>query len=392
MNRLLLSFSPWVMLMIAYAVISAPTAHGIDRADASGDTTVPARACCSQLAFAGRGKRLPVSATVNCVSLSPDGTRGLAASGDTLILWDFPAGKVIYRLEAAPGHPLTGDIYQRHYEIERAITCMAVDWKSQVVVTGNGRGTLQVWDISKGKLLRAIQANEYRPNVAGELTAVAVSFDGQRIYSSGFEKGKRDAIKVWDLRSGKQLQTIAQAKKAREGLGAYAYILPLKDGQRALLDGFEGLVLWDLVKDTRLSTLNVPDATLLTATDAAGKLLTLSSVFPRLVVRGSKGQELRTLLRIGVDNDPPTHEPSAMAFVPPDGKKALTGGRDGDLMLWDVDRGKLVAAWKTSTYQEAVQGIAISANAKYALTGSKNGVVQLWEMATGKVLGHFTLD
>src|SRR5437016_918124 len=42
---------------------------------------------------------------VDCVSISPDGKRGLSCSGDTLTLWSLPAGKAVRTFEAVPGDP-----------------------------------------------------------------------------------------------------------------------------------------------------------------------------------------------------------------------------------------------------------------------------------------------
>src|SRR5262249_13445753 len=76
-----------------------------------------------------------------------------------------------------------------------------------------------------------------------------------------------------------------------------------------------------------------------------------------------------------------------VAFLP-DGKKALSGGYDGTLRLWDVDTGKLV--WSVEAHKH-VHRIAVSADGKVALTAGFSDF-KVWEVATGKETRRFKPD
>ena len=64
-----------------------------------------------------------------------------------------------------------------------------------------------------------------------------------------------------------------------------------------------------------------------------------------------------------------------------DGKRLLTGARDGTAILWEAAGGK-----QLHTFQHAddVTSVALSGDGGRALTGSNDGTTVLWESATGK--------
>jgi WD40 repeat protein/uncharacterized caspase-like protein len=67
-----------------------------------------------------------------------------------------------------------------------------------------------------------------------------------------------------------------------------------------------------------------------------------------------------------------------------DGKMMLTGGEDHVALLWEIDSGKQLRAFRGHT--NAVLAVAFSPDGKYVLTGSKDRTAILWETATGKKL------
>jgi WD40 repeat protein len=70
-----------------------------------------------------------------------------------------------------------------------------------------------------------------------------------------------------------------------------------------------------------------------------------------------------------------------------DGRRAVSGGYDGKVRVWDLETGTTV---HTLTGHGQVTSVAISADGRRAITGSYNGAVQLWDLETGTAVHTLT--
>lgn len=68
----------------------------------------------------------------------------------------------------------------------------------------------------------------------------------------------------------------------------------------------------------------------------------------------------------------------------PDGKRALTGGDDNTLRLWDLETGHCLHVFEG--HMSSVHSVAWSADGCRALSGSGDQTVRLWNMETGRCL------
>src|SRR5262249_45900890 len=105
----------------------------------------------------------------------------------------------------------------------------------------------------------------------------------------------------------------------------------------------------------------------------------------RLVTAGADGWVIvRDVQRGSVQRSWFAHDRVRAAALSPDGKRLLTGAADGTSVVWDVDTGRKVATLRRSGQVEAV---AWAADGKSALTGHKEGGASVWEAATGAEVG-----
>ena len=70
-----------------------------------------------------------------------------------------------------------------------------------------------------------------------------------------------------------------------------------------------------------------------------------------------------------------------------DGRRALSGDKDGTVRLWDADTGKSMRTFKG--HKSSIHGVGFSRDGKQAISGGGDGTLRLWALETGKELQCF---
>ena len=68
----------------------------------------------------------------------------------------------------------------------------------------------------------------------------------------------------------------------------------------------------------------------------------------------------------------------------PDGQKAVSGGLNGDLKLWDANTGKNIAEWTGHT--DCVKSLCWSKDGGRMMSGSDDGTARVWDMESRKTV------
>ena len=111
----------------------------------------------------------------------------------------------------------------------RQVNAVAVTADGRQAVSASNDLTLKVWDLRTGKDLLTLEGH------TGFVTAVAVTADGRQAVSASFN----GTLKVWDLRTGKTLYTL-------EGHASSAVAVTADGSHAVFASDDETLKVWDL--------------------------------------------------------------------------------------------------------------------------------------------------
>jgi WD40 repeat protein len=215
-------------------------------------------------------------------------------------------------------------------------------------------------------LWRLCHANQRTLHHGGQVRSVAVSPDGTRLASAGFQ-----AVVLWDLSTRRRLHTLPGHLP-----DAVAFS---PDGGRVAASTFNGtLTIWDARSGKVVSTLSkqafsLSDETVAFSPD--GRLLALAGTDHAVKVwEVATGRRVLTLegedLCYGV------------AFSP-DGRR-LASSSKGAVLVWDTQSGKAVLTCRG--HDKWVRGVAFSPDGARLASAGQDRTVRVWDAATGKQL------
>ncbi len=246
------------------------------------------------------------------LALSSDGRYAASSensvSEQPVLIWGLKTGKVLHKLML------------KDRRTNRLCTALSFSADDRRVMVATTNGTVLSWDL--------VTEQEQPPNALGtgprsEDDFRVADFTGDRQHLvTGSRTG---VVQLWDLKSGKKLQTFAGHA------GGIRIVTSSAEGRFILSAGSDSTVrLWDVASGVELKQLKIDD------------------------------KRVRCI-----------------AFSP-DSRRALSAGLDGPVHLWELANGEEVCRMEGHTM--GVNSVAFSPDGRRAISGSDDRSVRLWQL------------
>ena len=319
---------------------------------------------------------------VRAVSLTADGRQALSASADgTLILWDMTTGELLRRFE---GHTA-------------CVTGAAFLPGDHRALSASADGSLRVWDVATGAQL-------HQSDLQGAIASLAVNPAGVALAGLAdghvvlWDAATRSVTRRWRAHPG-PVQSVALSPDDALALTSMAQVLPLwdrddeahphrVDWRRALAAEGRGALpispdattaLWELASGAQITGSRPDIETFVIAAGPSDMTLQMPTFNPAVAWLDIHSHAF--LLRLL------GHASHVQAVaLTPDGRSVLAGADDGTVRLWDLYSGAEVRALEYSDALIAVTAVDISPDGRYGLAAFMEGSISVWEVASGAEL------
>jgi WD40 repeat protein len=356
---------------------------------------------------------------VTSVAFHPEDARRLASAGEdrAVRVWDVPSGREVLQLQGhidncsglafrPDGRLLASASYDRtirlwdattlasnqrqelyNFEVPQEAWTVSISPGGTRVAAAGYDGHVQLWDALTGRKLR-----NFSNSFAGTVFSLAFSPDGQKIAAVGFDDGTPACVlKVLDVQTG---EAVLEHRESQEIFATEFrpdgrwLAFGLGDGSVKLLDAttgkdvisvgkHDGQIAFGSVRfrhDGRCLASASPDGTV--------KVWDLTSALSAVhqdvkLVAPSPTDHLHCRMATG---------DSGVAFwsvsYSHDGRRLVTGNKDGQLSLWDAETGEELAA-KPDRRSEASSGAFLSAsyspNGRWIVSASEDCTVRVYD-------------
>ncbi|GAK50003.1 serine/threonine protein kinase with WD40 repeats [Candidatus Moduliflexus flocculans] len=287
---------------------------------------------------------------VTALAITSAGTHLVSGSADkTVRLWNLRTGEC---LRVFTGH-------------DGQISTVAITPNARYILSGSLDKTLRVWDSATGICVRILSGH------AESIAAAAMTDDGHIAFSAGKDK----TFRIWavDADAPRYLATLQVCRQQehaelllfKERYGKYIARADTAMNQGKIATAYTFLALARAVpgyeRDPAALALN----------------LKLGMQLQRKTLR-----EGRLIRNIEGHTDFITS-----ISVTPDGRFAVSGGRDRTVRVWTLANGTSLRELKG--HRGSVSCVAVSPDRYFALSGSWDTTLRLWALATGECLKVF---
>ncbi len=296
---------------------------------------------------------------VKALSFSNDGTLLATASDDnTVRLWDTNTWQQV-------GQDLTG--YSDH------IWSMVFNPNKQSLAVTSADNAVMIWDLASNQPF--IQAMVEQPN---NVLAIVFSPNGKLYASGGGSKGNDRLIHIWDAATDKELKTLPN-------VAGYVTDLAFSpDGNKLLsASSSNSLELWDISTAKELQVIELtgnnryipvaysPDGHTIVSGNDDGDIELWDANTGKQIGKTLKGHSEAIL---------------SLAFSA-DGKQLASASTDKTVILWDVTTQQPIGKPLVG-HTDEVWAVKFSPDNQLIATGSTDRTVRLWDAATHEPIGQ----
>jgi WD40 repeat protein len=301
--------------------------------------------------------------SVNAVAFSADGARMASVSQDNqVIVWETSSGAIVYTLD---GH-------------SASVNAVAFTTDGNTLVTGGDDNLAIVWDLRDGSEVSRLNAH------TGPISSLAISPDGQQVVT-----GSDDTrLILWNISTGRALQTLTSHTRRVLSVAFSA------DGTQILSGANDrSMILWDANTGSLIRQFGGVSGVqghnrrvlYVTFTATAGQALSASDDNTMIVWDLNTGAILR---RFEAANEGEGFALSSAALSP-NGMLILSGSDNGQMTLWDLQSGQSIRRFNMADVGGAlafgdnprnVVSVRFALDGATAVTGLRDGSLVLWAM------------